>query len=107
MKYADYPKPELMEKVIDYVGAHVRPIQGWQSVHCFNSMAHSQNDKRASASINISIGRYKCHACDLSGDGWDIMKTVYDMGFKQAAQALGIEAGYTPVPEEETWITWR
>lgn len=106
MKYSEYPKPELLSLVIDYLDAYISPRGGWQSIHCVNAIAHSQNDKRASASINFDTGHYKCHACGLAGDGWDLMQQVYHMDFKQAAQALGIE-NFERKPEEETWITWR
>ena len=100
-------KGELLRAVLDHYGVQYSPRTGWQSVHCFNNLAHSQNDRHASASAHVTLGRYKCHACDLSGDGWDLMLTVEGMKIKEAAQVLGFTVNGEPPPEEETWITWR
>lgn len=44
------------------------PLQTWYSVRC-----PFHRDKRASASFNASLQRFKCHACEVSGDIIDLV----------------------------------
>lgn len=107
MKYSAYPKPELMERVFDHLGVRITPRMGWQSIHCVNKAAHSHEDRNKSASVNMTVGYYKCHGCGMKGDGWDVMREVEGLDFKQAAATLSIKGSIDTMPEEETWITWR
>lgn len=87
-------KAGALRTVIEELGVQVRDRSGWQSIKCIDPRHH---DRHASASINLTIGRYKCHACGLSGDGYDMAHEL--LGRK----AVDME-NETPFVEEETWF---
>lgn len=95
-------KTELLLKVLDRYGVQVRHKLGWQPVRCINDNWHYKGDRNPSASVNVPLGRYMCHACDLHGDGFQLMLDMEQMKAKEALSALGMEGGQ--VKEEETWI---
>lgn len=95
-------KSELLLKVLDRYGVQVRPKLGWQPVRCINDNFHYKGDRNPSAAVNLPLGRYMCHACELRGDGFQLMLDMEQMKAKDVLVALGMEAG--EIKEEETWI---
>jgi len=95
-------KAELLLKVLDRYGVQVRQKLGWQPVRCINDSWHYKGDRNPSAAVNVPLGRYMCHACDLRGDGFQIMLDMEQMAAKDVLVALGMVAGEER--KEETWI---
>ena len=58
-----------MRMVLDELGVQYRDRSGWQSIRCIDP---GHDDRNASASLNLEKGRFKCHSCGLSGDGYDM-----------------------------------
>jgi len=95
-------KGDLMRQTLDYL--HIkyrREYRGWQKVRC-PSEYHRNGDRNPSASVNVPIGQYHCHACSLKGDGFDLMRTVENMLAKDALVALG--GGVGKRQEESDWL---
>ena len=67
-----------IDEVVTYLGGKtawnsVRFYDAWQAVTC-----PFHNDENASASMNRAKGRFKCHACDVSGDIVDLAREYLD-----------------------------
>jgi hypothetical protein len=85
----DVDKGDLMRNVLDHLNIRYRrEYRGWQKVRC-PSDNHRHGDRNPSASVNVPIGQYHCHACDLKGDGFDLMLRVEGLKAKDALVALG------------------
>lgn len=54
---------------------------GWQKAKCF-----LHEDKTASASINEDECKYRCFACDLHGDSWDLIGEWQHLDFVGAKE---------------------
>ena len=54
---------------------------GWVAVHC-----PFHPDSNASASINVGLGRFRCHSCDTAGDALDVVQEVLGLGTVQEAR---------------------
>ena len=67
-------KGELLRSFLEARGVRLSGSFGWRKVSCFNKAAHPRGDRNPSASVNLKTGRYKCFACDLSGDVFDLIK---------------------------------
>lgn len=81
-----------MRMVLDELGVAYRERHGWQSIKCISPDHH---DRHASASLNIEAGRFKCHACGLSGDGYDMADALLGM------KAVDMEGeDMQPIPED-------
>jgi hypothetical protein len=64
-------KGDLLRSYLERKGASLPAGSGWRQMRCFNTAAHSRGDRNPSASVNLTTGRYKCHACGLNGDVYD------------------------------------
>ncbi len=93
----DQDKTELLLRVLDHLGAQVPTRQGWTSVHCINP---GHPDRSKSGSVNIGRGYFHCHACGLSGDGFDILQDIEGLNAKQVLETLGLKEG----EEESEWL---
>ncbi len=96
-------KTELMLRVLDRYGVQIRSRLGWQPVHCINAAGHSHGDRNPSASVNLTHGRYMCHACQMRGDGFQLMLDIEQMEAKQVLIELGLTPNGEP-KKEPTWI---
>ncbi len=99
----DIDKGELLIQVLDrHDVRYNRGRTGWQPVRCLNLAAHAHGDRTPSGSVNLVLGKYRCWACDLRGDGFDIMLEVEGLKAREALEALEMKT--TPGQREETWI---
>ena len=99
---ASMSKGELLREYLEQRGARVSSHRlGWQKISCINSAGHSRGDRNPSASVNLTTGRYKCFACDLHGDVYDLLMAESGLSYKQALVTLGGKASQQP---EETWF---
>jgi len=94
-------KGELLRSFLEARGVRLGHGLGWRKVSCINKAAHSRGDRNPSASVNLTTGRYKCFACDLSGDVYDLLMAESGLSYKQALATLGGKASQQP---EETWF---
>lgn len=53
----------------------------WQKAHC-----PFHRDKKASASVNWGKSRFRCHACDISGDAIDLVIVMEMLDFRKAME---------------------
>jgi len=75
----DADKRTLIEEVLDRHQVRFSRLRpGWQKVRC-PSEAHPRGDRNPSASVNLSIGQFRCFGCDLGGDGFDLMLELEDL----------------------------
>ena len=96
-------KEQLMMYVLDkYDVRYNAGKQGWQKVRCFNEYGHTKGDKNPSGSVNLGYGHYRCFACELSGDGYEILRELESWGVKQVNEAFGGEVISTD--ERSTWL---
>ena len=83
-------KGELIEQVLDRYGTRFNPARsGWQSIMCPNEAAHAHGDRNPSCRLNLTLGLVKCNACDLVGDGYNVVMTIEEVDFKGAKGQLG------------------
>ena len=83
-------KSELLQKVLDRYQARYNPSKNrWQQIRCINTPAHMHGDKNPSASVNMQLGEYVCHACGLRGDGYGLLMELEGVSFKDALAQLG------------------
>lgn len=75
---------------------------GWQAVHCFGR-GHLSGDRRPSASVNLGIGYYRCHGCDLAGDAVALVMQEEGLDFKEALAKLEVDTSQSKV-RESRWI---
>jgi len=96
-------KEQLMTYVLDHYDVRYNPAKrGWQKVRCFNEVAHIGGDKNPSGSVSLDYGYYRCFACDLHGDGYEILRELEHWGVKQVNEAFGGEIVSTD--ERGTWL---
>lgn len=61
-----------IDALLEHLGAVV-PVSfigvGWRAMRC-----PFHDDDQASASINIQLGKFRCHACDVGGDVVDLVR---------------------------------
>lgn len=88
--------------VLEHYGASLRdvPSNGWQNIRCpFHS------DHMASAGVNIALGGFRCHGCNMSGDAIKVIEQVEHMNYGEAVdfarEVLGasVEKVSRPVPK--------
>jgi len=95
-------KGDLMRNVLDFLNIkYRREFRGWQKVRC-PSEYHRHGDRNPSASVNVPVGQYHCHACELKGDGFDLMHKVEGLLAKDALEALG--GGVVAKRVESEWL---
>ena len=96
-------KTQLILYVLDKYDVRYNPSRmGWQKVRCFNEYGHTFGDRNPSGSVNLGYGYYRCFACDMGGDGYEILRLLEGWDVKQVNDAFGGD----PVNESEieTWI---
>jgi DNA primase len=92
-----YDMPSKGEELSRYLterGVHVPMGMGWRSIRCIDP---NHIDKQRSASVNLAKGYYKCFACDLHGD-------VYDL--RVALEGVTIKEALSNKPQEKTEEVW-
>ena len=69
---SDVEKPDI-EAVYSYYELQIlgRDNGGWAKAQC---PIPDHEDRNPSASVNISEGKFWCHACGRGGDGYDIIR---------------------------------
>ena len=96
-------KEVLMLWVLDHYDVRFRESRrGWQKVSCFNEFGHKGGDKNPSGSVNLDYGYYRCFSCELSGDGYEILRELEGWGVKQVNEASGGQVVSTD--ERGTWL---
>jgi DNA primase len=62
-------RPDIVG-VLKAHGAKTVPTRsrGWAAMKC-----PYHDDSDASASVNVTEGRFRCHACGVAGDAWDLI----------------------------------
>ena len=96
-------KGELLQTFLEERGLYVPPgTGGWRKVSCINDAAHPRGDRNPSASVNLVKGKYKCFACDLGGDVYDLLLVLEGLDFNAARAKLGVVNGQPK--KEDTWI---
>lgn len=61
---------------------------GWHAIKC-----PFHDDRAASAGYNPTEQRFKCHACDIGGDGYDLIQAVERCDFATARARAAELAG--------------
>ena len=74
----------------------------WQKIRCINQAAHPRGDRNPSASVSLEFGYYRCHACSLEGDGYDVLRQLEGLDVKQVNQLFGGE----PVKQGKVKDEW-
>ena len=67
--------------VLEHYGADLHRTQtvGWRPLKC-----PFHDDRTASASVNLSKGGFRCHACGVSGDSIKLIMEQEGLGYKDA-----------------------
>ena len=86
---------------LHYIGAAV-PSEGhgWRKIKC-----PFHNDSHASAGINFEDNKFKCHACGVGGDVYDLIMHKEGGTYREAiefAQTISL-AGDSPVRKSDTF----
>lgn len=74
-------------------------IRGRQA-RCYNSQAHSHDDKNKSLGLDTKRNRYKCFACGVSGSIIDLYKAVKGVETGEAIKELAGMAGLAPASQQ-------
>ena len=99
----DMTKGELLRTFLEDRGARIYDRAGDQRLRCPFTERHARGDRRPSASVNLTKGRFKCWSCDLSGDVYDLLQVLENLDFVTARRRLG--GGQEDVAkEQETWL---
>ena len=72
-----------------HLGGRVRT--GDKVAHCFNTDAHRHGDKNAS--LQLHEDGFKCHACGVSGDCFELIKLWRGVDFKDALEECATFVG--------------
>jgi DNA primase len=68
--------------VLEHYGAFVSvPDTGWRALRC-----PFHDDRTASASVNIELNGFRCHACGISGDAIKLIMDRENVGFEAACE---------------------
>jgi DNA primase len=71
-----------IEDVLTHYGATNVPTSlRWRAIKC-----PFHEDRSASASVSTDQGRFKCFACDINGDGLDIIQSQEGLDFVGAVE---------------------
>lgn len=98
-------KVEALVSYLEGKGVRVRRGRlGYQQVSCFNEAAHPRGDRRPSASVDLTRGRYRCFSCDTHGDVIDLLMAEKSLTYKQALASLGVAQAPESRGAEEVWI---
>lgn len=76
---------EMIDKVLEHYGADLTRVSlvGWRPVKC-----PFHDDRNASASVNLNLGGFRCHACGIHGDAIKLIQEREGLGFKDAVSKL-------------------
>ena len=68
--------------VLEHYGADLHRTRevGWQPVKC-----PFHEDRTASASVNLNLGGFRCHACGMSGDALKLIAEKEGLSRRDAA----------------------
>lgn len=80
-------KPDLMRRVLDYLGVSYHPGHTTQMVSC-PGPAHMRGDRNPSASVHLGKGSFRCFACGLAGDGYDLLKELEGLSAREVNEIL-------------------
>ena len=84
-----------IESYLRHIGATVPARRsGWVKMRC-----PFHDDGTASSAVNFDINRFKCHACGVAGDTYDLI--IHDRG---GTLSEAIEFAQTISPESDTAI---
>lgn len=98
-------KERLIVAILDELGTRYRPhYLGWQTISCPNEGGHAHGDQNPSASLHLAGGRIHCHACDLSGDGFDLASMLWSLTARETLARFLPDASDTDHREEPTFI---
>lgn len=96
-------KGDLLRQFLEARGRHPHPGRmGWQKISCYNEASHPRGDRNPSASVNLVTGHYRCFACGIEGDVYDLVQAEEGVDFPTAKAIVGAEPG-TKI-KEDTWI---
>ena len=71
-------KPDITA-ILEHYGATVPVRLGWAKMKC-----PFHNDSHASAAVNLSENIFKCHGCQMKGDGYAIIISKEGVEFLEA-----------------------
>lgn len=74
-----------MEDVLLHYSAEVE-YRGWNTWVSMRCPFHS--DRAASASVNLSEDRFKCHGCDVAGDVLDVVQYAENCDLSEAIRFI-------------------
>ena len=92
----------LIVKTLEHYGADLNRTAtvGWRPLKC-----PFHEDRNASASVNLNLGGFRCHACGVSGDALKIVMEQEGLGYtdavKFAEEVLGTSVGDVRRPANE------
>lgn len=92
----DEPAELSITAVLEHYGGIVSvPETGWRAVKC-----PFHEDRLASASVNIEMNGFRCHACGMSGDALKLIQRHENMSYGEALEfartILGASVGSVP-----------
>lgn len=69
--------------VLEFYGADLTRVtaSGWRPVKC-----PFHDDRIASASVNLDMGMFVCHACNISGDAIKLIRLMENLDYKGARE---------------------
>ena len=71
-----------LEDYLNSIGARLpRTSAGWRAMRC-----PFHEDKNASAGINIDEGQFKCHACEVHGDVYNLIMYKEGINYIEAVK---------------------
>lgn len=73
-----HEKPDIT-CILEHYGATVHARRGWAKMKC-----PFHNDSHASAAVLIEENIFKCHGCQMKGDGYAIIMQKEGVNFNEA-----------------------
>lgn len=71
-------KPDIT-CILEHYGARVPTRNGWAKMKC-----PFHEDSHASAAVNLEDNIFRCHGCQMKGDGYSIIKAKEGVEFREA-----------------------
>lgn len=72
-------------------------VRGWKPIQC-----PFHGDRSASASYNTTTQRFRCHKCDIGGDGYDVIGQVERCDFATARARIAGMHGVSLIQVSES-----
>ena len=105
MSLFDTDKTDLLMFVLDRYDVRYKAGKvGWQKVRCLNDAMHKTGDKNPSASVHLGKGYYNCFACDMSGDGYQLLQELEGMTVKDVNSMTSLTPRKGQEDESEVWV---